>query len=160
MPHVVWRREGRKNWKRANHLGRENKKRRRETETDKFLPHAHYVICVISYKQRQLTWHILNMPLPVLNTNQWLHLLVWDWHTAYFRAGGLKVCGFCTPGLASYFSKLKTFPVTGCMLLPCIQQTCVSSLHWTQENNRWEVLKENITNQKCHPHFQKSDKLK
>lgn len=70
----------------------------------KSLPQAHYVICVISYEQMQLTSHMLSMPLPVLNINLWLHLHVWDWRTAYSKAGGLNVCDFCTPGLLLFQS--------------------------------------------------------
>lgn len=44
-------------------------KRRRETEKDKSLPQAHYVICVISYEQGQLTQHMWSMPLPTHNIN-------------------------------------------------------------------------------------------
>jgi len=44
-------------------------KKRRETEKDKSLPQAHYVICVISEEQRQLTRHMWSMPLPMHDIN-------------------------------------------------------------------------------------------
>ncbi len=137
---------GEKNWKESKSFT-EGKLKRRETETDKSLPQAHYVMCVISYEQMHLTSHMLSM-----NINLWLHLHVWDWRTAYSKAGGHNVCDFCTPGLLLFQSSKHSLSPGVCCYH--VYSRRVPSLHWIHENSRWEVLKENITNQKCHSHFQ------